>query len=166
MSRKTLLIGLRKLILHEGGYKCANPICRTILTLDVHHLTPISKEGQDEPENLLALCPNCHALHHKGEIPSESLRAWKMFLLALNEAFDQRSIDLLLALGSLGTHFVSGDGVLKCAALVAAGLVKVDTYKIGNTPIPAYSVELNEKGKRLVAGWKEGKQNDALGLAT
>jgi hypothetical protein len=59
-------------------------------------LAYVSEGGKDEPENLLALCPNCHALHHKGEIPIDSLRAWKMLQLALNEAYDKKSINLLL----------------------------------------------------------------------
>ncbi len=46
-----------------------------------------------------------------------------MLLLAINEAFDRRSVDLLLALDLTGMLFVSGEGVLECAALIEAGLV-------------------------------------------
>ncbi|MBW1992993.1 MAG: HNH endonuclease [Deltaproteobacteria bacterium] len=102
MTRKSIPGNTRRQVLHEAGYKCGNPVCRTILTLDFHHLIPVSREGSNRLENLLPLCPNCHALHHKGEIPIESIRSWKMLLLALNEAFDRRSIDLLLAIESIG----------------------------------------------------------------
>ena len=33
--------------------------------LHVHHLRPREYGGGDEPENLIVLCPNCHAVAHK-----------------------------------------------------------------------------------------------------
>ena len=162
MPRKSLPVDLRHRVLHEAGYKCGNPICRTILTLDIHHLVPVGDQGTDTPENLLALCPNCHALHHRGNIPVQSLRAWKMLLLALNEALDKKSIDILLTLEIVGMTFVSGEGVLDCASLIAAGLVERTTYNIGG-PIPAYAIGLTAKGHAMVTGWKSGNQSAALG---
>lgn len=33
--------------------------------LEVHHVIQLSKYGKDKPENVVAVCPNCHrALHH------------------------------------------------------------------------------------------------------
>jgi hypothetical protein len=162
MPRKSLPIDIRKRVLHEAGYKCGNPVCRSILTLDIHHLVPVAVQGKDDPDNLLALCPNCHALHHQDEIPVESLRAWKMLLLAINEAFDRRSVDLLLALSVVGRTWVSGEGVLECASLIAAGLVDRRQFNTGS-PIPAYTVSLTEHGETLVAAWKAGDQAAAIG---
>ena len=163
MRRKSLPVDVKRTVLHEAGYKCGNPVCRTILTLDIHHLIPVSRAGEDQAHNLLALCPNCHALHHQGNIPEESLRTWKMLLLALNEALDRKSIDLLLALDIVGTVFVGGEGVLECASLIASGLVKHDQYNVAG-PIPAYAVSLTAKGRIMVAGWKSGSQSAALGI--
>ena len=163
MPRKALTQEVRRHVLHEAGYKCGNPVCRTIITLDIHHLVPVADDGSNDPENLLALCPNCHALHHRGEIPRESLRAWKMLLLAVNEAFDRRSVDLLLALDATGMVFVSGEGVLECAALIAGGLVQRGAYNTGR-PIPSYSVSLTERGRAFVEAWKQGNQQLAVGV--
>jgi len=74
--------------LHESGYKCGNPACHSVVTLDIHHLEQVSAGGGDTAENLLPLCPNCHALHHRGVIPADSIRAWKLLLLTINEAYD------------------------------------------------------------------------------
>ena len=164
MPRKSLPVDVKRLVLHEAGYKCANPVCRTFLTLDIHHLVPVSEKGVDQVHNLLALCANCHALHHQGHIPSESVRAWKMLLLALNEALDRRSIDLLLAIDTVGPTFVSGEGVLECASLIAAGLVHRHSFNVGG-PVPSYSISLTEKGRSMVSGWKRGDQYAALGAA-
>jgi hypothetical protein len=164
MPRSTLRVDVRHLVLHEAGYKCGNPICRTILTLDIHHLDPVSNGGGNAPENLLALCPTCHALHHSGVIPQESLRAWKMLILAVNEAFDRRSIDLLLALDSTGPVMCNGEGVLECAALISTGLA--EGHRLGGIAagVPPYSVMLTDRGRAFVAAWKKGDQRAAVEL--
>jgi hypothetical protein len=170
-KRKKIPMDVRKLVLHESGYKCANPVCRTVLTLDIHHIEHLADDGGDLADNLLALCPNCHAQYHRGIITKESVRTWKLVLLSLNEGFDKHSIDLLLALSHLGFHYVSGDGVLNCASLIAAGLIESTrgmfredgsgqlSDRLG---IQVYTLHLTEKGKRFVEGWKSGKQDMAV----
>ena len=61
----------RQLVLLEAGYMCANPACRRILVLELHHIEWVKDGGGNEPSNLLPLCPNCHALHTAGHIPHE-----------------------------------------------------------------------------------------------
>jgi hypothetical protein len=163
--RKHLPVDLRQLCLHEAGYKCGNPVCRMVITLDVHHLDPISEDGGHTPENLLALCPNCHTLHHAGHIPRDSLRAWKMILLSLSEAYDRSSVDMLLTLAKIdGRVVMPVPGLLQCASLIASGLLEVDyTDKMLNIN---FYVSLSQKGKRLVEGWKAGRQEDAIGVVS
>ena len=151
----------RRLVLHEAGYKCGNPVCRAVLTLDIHHLLQVSEHGPDSPENLLALCPYCHALHHGGHIPIDSLRSWKFLLLALNEAFDRRTIDLLLLLDQFQMLLVSGDGILECAALFASGLAAWDWEQLP-PKAPTYRVRLSDKGRAFVSAWKAGDQSLAI----
>lgn len=33
---------------------------RTLFLLHAHHIVPVSRQGTDEPENLILLCANCH----------------------------------------------------------------------------------------------------------
>lgn len=167
-KRKALPVDVKHVVLHEAGYKCGNPVCRHILTLDIHHLEYVSAGGGDTADNLLALCPNCHALHHNGTIPEPSLRAWKMLLLTLSEAFDKRSIDVLLSLDRLGTvRRISGDGVISLASLVAAGLVEIGLHMhaIGHHGYEEqYNAKLSDKGKLLIASWQKGDQVTAVSL--
>ncbi len=161
---------VRQLVLHEAGYKVSNPRCHYSTQLDVHHLHYVSEGGSDDPANLLPLCPNCHQEHHNGKIPTESLRAWKMLLLAINEAFDRRSVDMLLSISMLKCiKRLSGDGVLQLAPLVASGLVELceyDQYYKAGTSKPAstqqYWATLTDKGILLVEGWKRGDQDMAI----
>ena len=159
IRRRTIPTDARSLTLHECGYKCANPACRMVLTLHIHHLEQISEGGSDDTTNLLALCPNCHSLHHSGVIPLTSLRAWKHVLLALNQAFDTRLVDLLLALRKLKTVIASGDGVLQCSQGVASGLIEV-VFRVG---FDDYAIRLTEKGQRFIESWEAGNEEAAIG---
>ena len=161
---------VRQQVLHEAGYKCANPCCRHPLTLDIHHLLYVSESGTNDPENLLPLCPNCHTLHHNGNIPTSSLRAWKFLLLALNEAFDRRSVDLLLTIDRLTwVEWITGDGIIAYAALAASNLIelKQEWHQTAQDPgafRQLYRVRLTEKGKQFVEAWKKGDQQAAVEL--
>ena len=97
-KRKSIKPSLRRDVLIEAGYRCANPTCRTILAIDLHHIIEVEKGGPNELSNLLALCPTCHALYTRGTISQEAINVWKTILVALNHAFDKESISNLLFL--------------------------------------------------------------------
>lgn len=67
----------RVAVLTEAGYRCTAPNCHNELTVDVHHIVEVSKNGGDEPDNLLPLCPYCHSKYHRGLIKDSSIREWK-----------------------------------------------------------------------------------------
>src|SRR3970282_2244198 len=115
-------------VLTEAGYRCAVPTCRTILALDIHHIWEVSAGGSGDLSNLIALCPTCHTLYHRGTIRQESIYVYKAMLVAITRAFDVEAIDRLLFLESCKKDFlvVSGDGLLHFARLIAARLASVD----------------------------------------
>lgn len=160
-NRKALPTDVRTLVLHECGYKCANPACRMVLTLEIHHLEQVADGGSNDACNLLPLCPNCHTLHHNKVIPLSSLRAWKHLLLALNQAFDTKLIDLLLTLHKMQRVWVSGDGVLQCSSGIASGLIKVESRVNADN----YFVCLTDKGKIFVSSWEAGNEEGAINAA-
>lgn len=41
---------------------------------EVHHITPRSDGGQNDPDNLIVLCPNCHSKADRGSISKSRLR--------------------------------------------------------------------------------------------
>lgn len=157
MARKSIPVDVRSRVLHEAGFKCANPVCRTILTYEIHHLDRVTDGGSNNADNLIALCPNCHTLHHMGVIPLASLRAWKMILLSVNEAYDRKSVDILLALDKVEMLYLSGDGLLECAPLVAGGLLQ-----IGEPYRRTYDVQLSSRGKRMIEAWRKGDQQGVV----
>src|SRR5262245_23566558 len=91
-ERDKLPLKTREILLTESGYRCAVPTCRQILALDMHHIWEVSAGGGDDPSNLIALCPSCHALHHRGTITSDSIYVYKGILVAITRAFDLEAV--------------------------------------------------------------------------
>ena len=167
-SRRKIPVDVRQLVLHEAGYRCANPVCRTPLTIEVHHLDPVSTGGSDTADNLLPLCPNCHTSHHAGHIPIESLKTWKLVLISLNEGLDGRAVDILLTIDQMERLSISGDGMLQCAGLMSSGLIMVGSSVSGGGSLSggSYTIKLSPKGRIFVDGWKKGNQAEALGVSS
>ena len=67
----------RLAVLTEAGYRCASPNCPNELTVEVHHIVEVKKDGGHELDNLLPLCPYCHDKYHRSLIDARSIRDWK-----------------------------------------------------------------------------------------
>lgn len=157
-EREKLPLTTRMIVLTESGYRCAVPTCRNILALDMHHIWEVSVGGSDDPSNLIALCPTCHALYHRGTIKQESVYVYKAMLVAITRAFDVEAIDKLLFLASCKADFliVSGDGLLHFGRLIAAGLASVDQKANNSWQIVTYAVNISDKGLQLIEAWRQG----------
>ena len=172
--RKAITPANRQLILMEAGYKCANPNCRHVLTLEVHHIVWVKDGGGNDPENLVALCPNCHSLHTAGNIPADAIRCWKSLLISLNNPY-RASADLLLVLYQEEQRVASateqspqpppfrftGDGLGVLSGLIVSGLVEISRRLSGGhffgSSMPSFEVQLTPSGRRLVEAWRSGK---------
>jgi HNH endonuclease len=178
---------VRDEVLREAGYMCGNPVCRRVITLEVHHIEWVRDGGGNKETNLLALCPNCHALHTSGRIPQRAIRHWKGMLHALNHAFNKEAMDLLLylRLPAVRTVWYSGDGLLRFSGLIAAGLVDVtkvasaigrrsrrvalrylmnsEEPPLTRSPTTTVRVGLSAKGKELVRAWLAGDEDGFRG---
>jgi hypothetical protein len=110
--------------------------------------------------NLIALCPTCHALYHRGTIKQDSIYAYKAMLVAIGRAFDLEAIDRLLFLNMCPHDYLvlSGDGVLHFSRLIAAGLVNVEQKANNAWQLVTYAVNISEKGSQLIHAWQQGNQ--------
>jgi len=164
-ERQGLPLKTVTIVLTEAGYRCAVPTCRAILALDMHHIWEVAAGGGDDPSNLIALCPTCHALYHRGTITDQSIYAYKAMLVAISRAFDLEAIDRLLFLNMLPSNYLvlSGDGVLHFARLIAAGLAQFNLVANNNWLIVTYAVNISDKGKMLVEAWKGGDRTRLAG---
>jgi len=161
-ERQNLPLKTKVIVLTESGYRCAVPTCRNILALDMHHIWEVSADGSDDPSNLIALCPTCHALYHRGTIKAESIYVYKAMLVAMTRAFDLEAIDRLLFLQVCKKDFkkdfliVSGDGLLHFGRLIAAGFASVEQKSNNNWQVVTYAINISDKGQLLIDAWKEG----------
>lgn len=66
----------RKAVLLRSGGVCENPDCSGMPVdttrsgnpiLDVDHILDLGLGGSDHPSNMIALCPNCHAMKTRGQ---------------------------------------------------------------------------------------------------
>jgi hypothetical protein len=161
-KRQNLSLKTKIIVLTEAGYRCAVPTCREILLLDIHHMDQVSNGGGNEPDNLIALCPNCHAMYHRGSISSESIYAWKAMLIAIGRAFDVQTIDKLMFLDLIPKDelIVSGDGLLHFDRVIAANFATFEQIANNNNQLVNYSVNISAKGKMMINAWKNGKLDD------
>ena len=161
----------RVTVLTEAGYRCAVPRCQGFLTLALHHLDYVSEGGGGEAENLIALCPNCHARHHAGFIPREALIMWKASIRAANSPYDRPAFDLMRMLEHLGgTVRLEGTGALQFARLIGPGLVSMacgtgDWLPQHGDPAPTYEIMITPRGRAVLEAWTAGdptKYQDAV----
>lgn len=148
----------------EAGYRCGVPTCRNILAIDLHHLEQVSEGGGNETANLLALCPTCHALYHRGNYSKEAIYAWKQVLVSLSFALDHETVDLMLFLYKTkddNTFLISQDGMLRFARLIGNDLVSYE-WRQGlknNGTVIGYKVSLSTKGLHLIEAWMSGDRS-------
>lgn len=177
MARRSIPAPVRRAVLLEAAYRCGNPRCRHVLTLELHHIVWVRDGGGNVPENLIALCPNCHSLHTAGHIPAEAVQSWKGVLVSLNNPH-RVSADLLLVLfreeerisaaqkaGKLSAAFrFTGDGLGFLSGLLTAGLIEIEKRSMGvawyGGGMPSFTVRLTDSGRALVDAWLSGSAEE------
>lgn len=84
-GRPHLPTWLRRELLLEAGHQCAIPTCRR-RPVELTHIIGRAKSNDDQFDNLIALCPNCHAAFDRlGLIKAIEMRAYKRNLEKLGE---------------------------------------------------------------------------------
>jgi len=162
-ARRPPSAAVRAEILLEAGYMCANPRCRHILTLELHHICWVKDRGTNTASNLLALCPNCHSLHTAGHIPTSAIAVWKSMLSSINST-DRTGVDFLLYLHRTSvspgqSYRYSVDTMLLLARLFNAGLIEQGGGAHGGgsgSYSSAFEIRLTNAGQRLVEAWLAG----------
>ncbi len=97
-NRPKIPADLQRRVMIETGYSCA--VCRARLPLEIDHIVNWSKVKEHTFDNLIALCPTCHALKKDDSNPRHinrsSLKKIKSNLMLLNGRYsdiERRFID-------------------------------------------------------------------------
>ena len=160
-ERNSLSLRVKTDVLTEADYRCAVPTCRQILALDLHQIWEVNARGEDSLGNLIALCPTCHALYHRGTITKDSIYAYKAMLEELNGAFDKEAIDLLIFLHEMTNRNLvfSSDGILKFARLIASHLVHVTMGARQSDRRVGHMIWLTDRGRIIIDAWMAGNRD-------
>jgi hypothetical protein len=75
MPRNPISKSTRLRIIEEAGSRCA--VCGHGSPVVLSHIVAFPDGGESTDENLIALCPNCHARADMGEIGLSELREYK-----------------------------------------------------------------------------------------
>jgi hypothetical protein len=73
MKTRKLSESIKKIVASEQQWKCANCLKTLPSSYQVDHKIPFSICGNDNKENLAALCPDCHSLKTQPELKRISL---------------------------------------------------------------------------------------------
>jgi hypothetical protein len=155
---------LKRRILVEAGHRCAIPTCR-LPNPEIAHIKPYKDVKDHRYENLIALCPNCHARADRGEIDRKSLRMYKRILQKLTDRYERFELTVLNELRQGHPVWIAGNMILLIKNLLDEELVKLDTIiNMGNfwAGIITKNVQvlLTQKGKDFIDEWI--KANDSL----
>ena len=151
---------LRAEVLQAAVFRCANPECRGLLTVDVHHLHAVD-DSKDSIDGWCALCPRCHAMHLAGIVSVARLRGWWRVHRALHEAFGREGADMLLVLRDIDDVSLGAEGLLRCAGLLGAGLLEIRqrvSALVAGQGSDIFKVRLSAHGRQLLDGWIAGNQ--------
>ena len=133
--RKAISEATKRAVLLEVGYSCSHPTCHVPL-LHAHHIEYVQNGGADVSENLIALCPNRHAMVHNKAIPLEAVQTWKTMLVEANHAWTKETLNNLLFLDTSLTEslYLTGDGIVRFSDLIVSGLAEAEhVSSVGDT---------------------------------
>lgn len=79
---------MKRRLFEEAGYRCAIPTCKGTAALEMAHIEPWSKVRSHDFENMIVLCAVDHTRFDRGDIPIQSIRAYKANLSLLSNRYN------------------------------------------------------------------------------
>ena len=170
MDREHVPVPIKRAILVEAGHRCAIPTCRATTT-EIAHISPWAETRDNSPENLIALCPNCHTRFDKKEIDRNAMRLYKRNLGIINNRYSELERRIFEEIFSSGkrVYVLGAGGDILCAHAVKDGLleykpevevirigVKIDEQHLGMFPI-VFAYWVTDTGMEFVRKYCSGE---------
>lgn len=168
-TRPAVPTALKRSLYEESGYRCAIPTCRGTSALEMAHIEPWSSVRTHTFENMIVLCAVDHTRFDRGEIPRQSVQAFKDNLALLHGRYSDAERRILEAFSNLpeaqladvGLPIPGGTGYT-VMYLVADGLIQIqpnDSLRVGGLP-PFELVVLTQKGIAAVVRMRSAQRID------
>jgi len=163
MKRHEIPRPLEREVLIESGHRCAIPACNQT-PVEIAHIIPWEQVREHAFDNLIALCPTCHARYDKGDIDRKAMRRYKANLSLLNMRYSdwERRIlsffadnpnekDIHIPIGfTLFLSYLVKDGLLKQGPQVGPN--------VSGTFPRSDSYRLTDRGRDFIQMWLSGKE--------
>ena len=89
-QRPYIPVSIQRVVKIEARYSCV--VCRERVSLVLHHID-FNRDNND-PENIVMLCANCHGMAHGGNISAQDLRECKRKMKEENDIFSRFAQEL------------------------------------------------------------------------
>ncbi|WHT20199.1 HNH endonuclease signature motif containing protein [Crossiella sp. CA-258035] len=139
---------LRRAVLIEAGHRCAIPTCRQY-PVEVDHIVDWAKVRCHEFDNLIALCPTCHARKTGGDIDAKSMKQYKINLGVLTGRYSDLELRLLRWL----VDYVPG----RNRPMLPDGMI----WTVGDLLLDGM-IQLGDDGRLLPSGYPDGTQQKGI----
>jgi HNH endonuclease len=154
-KRPPIQSDLQRSVLIEAGHRCALPTCRQIPVV-IAHIVAWSKCKVHEFENLIALCPTCHARFDKGEIDRKSMLVYKQNLANLNRRYgdlERRVVELFARNPDRDDIWVLDNMEILLMYLLEDGIIRPTglVEEIKEKSLSKKQYQLTEKGRDSIS---------------
>ena len=159
MNRSAIPKTLERQVKMEAGYRCAIPTCRQT-PVEIAHIIPRTRIKRHTFDNLIALCPTCHARYDKREIDEKAMRNYKANLAILNGRYGdlERRVLEIFAEQPRGTEIWLPPTLhIFFRNLVKDGLLE-PTNKTNNANPPLSQYCLTVIGREFVQKWLNARK--------
>jgi hypothetical protein len=153
---------LKRLVLVEAGHRCAIPTCRNI-PVEINHIDEWAKVREHTFENLIALCPTCHARYTRGEIDRQSMLHYKANLGVINSRYNDFERRILEAFSEAIQEnpatpvmdLPGGGQSLQYRYLLADGLIAqcAGNYMVVSGVPVGMQFTITDKGRDFISKW-------------
>jgi len=170
-QRPPIPMQLQRQLKVEAGHRCAIPTCRQT-PVELAHIVPWSQVREHTFENMITLCPTCHARFDRGEIDRTAMRQYKANLTVIASRYgdlERRVLTIFAENPNAEEVSVPGHLHILMSYMVVDGLVvlqpvktslaiKVDGEDI--TLYPPLIYRITPKGKEFVQKWLSAQELD------
>ena len=173
-GRPAIPAELERRVKVEAGHRCAIPTCKSV-PIEINHIEDWAKVQEHTFENLIALCPNCHARYTKGEIDRKAMRMYKANLGVVMNRYNDFERRILELFGEIlekmppeaqaanqrpWIQLPGGGSVLSYRYLLADGLIEElgavggvhTTFTVGGVP-QAANFGITQAGIEFINKW-------------
>src|SRR5215213_987986 len=150
---------LERAVLMEAGHRCAIPTCQQV-PVQIAHIVPWAQVMEHAFENLIALCPTCHARYDGKQIDRRAMFQYKANLALLNGRYsdlERRVLRVLVENPHLESVWIEKSLDILMMYLIQDGLVVKDqNIKYHLSTGTPYS--LTDKGRDFIGRWVNAEE--------